>query len=56
VNNVLLLFHINLKLKGTMSFEFVIDLDPLVDKDVISHIAAMFIVCYAFNTGRYCTR
>jgi len=36
-----------------MSFEFVIDWGRLVDKDVVSHIAVMFIVCYVFYIGRY---
>lgn len=58
MSNVLLLFHINGKLKGTtclykMIFEFVIDVDRLEDKDVNSHIVVTFIVCYVFYTGRY---
>ena len=55
---MLLLFHIDGKLIGTMclykmSFAFVIDLDGLVDKDVISHIAVFFIGCYVFYMEGY---
>jgi hypothetical protein len=55
---VLLLFHIDGKLKGTMylykmSFEFLFDWNWVVYKDVISRIAVMFIVCFVFYTGRY---
>jgi hypothetical protein len=58
VSNVLLLFHIDGKLKGTtclykMSFELVIDVDRLANKNVIFQIVVIFIVCYVFYTGRY---
>ena len=59
MNNVLLLFHVDGKLKGTMclykmSLEFVIDWNRVVEKNVIARIAVMFVVCYVFYKDILC--